>query len=105
MIPFLLIGTLFVAVALFGWWMFRWQYNKADTMLDNWAAQNDYVIVEKADGNPSGTGPKDRYAGNKQIMYRVVVKDSKGETKSGLVKLGSESSGTLSDQASVEWDK
>jgi lipopolysaccharide export LptBFGC system permease protein LptF len=105
MIPFLLIGSLFVAVALFGWWVFRWQYNRADVLLDQWAHENNYTVIDKLDANPSGTGPKDRWAKNKQIMYRVTVKDSDGNTKSGVVKLGSEHSGTISDQVTVEWDK
>jgi lipopolysaccharide export LptBFGC system permease protein LptF len=104
MIPFLLIGSLFVAVALFGWWMFRWQYNKADSLLENWARDNNYTVVEKTDANPPGTGPKDRWAANKQIMYRVTVKDPDGKTKTGIVKLGSEGSGTLSNKVTVEWD-
>ena len=100
---FIFIAFIFIAVLAFGWWMFRWQYNKADDLLNTWAQKEGYTVVSKEDANPPGTGPKDRYAGNKQIWYRVVLKDKNGEEKKAIVKLGSESTGTLSEDVKVEW--
>ena len=105
MLPFILIGLLFVAVLLFGWWMFQWQYNKADSILENWAKKNNFTVIEKVEANPPGTGPKDRNASNKQVMYKIKVEDDKGEKKSALVKIGSEKTGTLSEEIEVIWDK
>lgn len=105
MLPIILIILLFVAVAVFGWWMYQWQYKKADSILENWAQKNSYTILAKEDANPSGTGPGDRYADNKQVMYRITVEDKAGNKKSGLAKIGSEKTGTLSDEIIVEWDQ
>ncbi|MEZ5305656.1 MAG: hypothetical protein R2684_00780 [Pyrinomonadaceae bacterium] len=104
MLIFLFIAFVFVAVIGFGIWMFRWQYGRADEALENWARDNNFKVLSKQDANPPGTGPKDRYAGNKQIWYRVTVEDAGGKKRTGIVKIGSESTGTLSDQISVEWD-
>ena len=103
LLSFFVTGLLFATVLAFGLWMFRWQYNKADDLLNNWAQKEGYTIVSKEDANPPGTGPKDRYAGNRQIWYRVVLKDKNGDEKKAIVKLGSEGTGTLSDDVKVEW--
>ena len=94
---------MFLLVIVAGWWMFRWQYDKADDLLNNWATSEGYTVVSKEDANPPGTGPKDRYAGNKQIWYRVTLKDKDGKERKALVKLGSEGTGTLSNDVKVEW--
>lgn len=105
LMPIILIVLLFIAVLLFGWWMFKWQYQKADSLLDDWATKNNYTILEKQDANPSGTGPMDRYGSNKQVMYKIIVKNQAGETRSGIIKIGSEKTGTLSDEIEVIWDQ
>lgn len=105
MTPILIIIVLFALVGAFGWWMYKWQYNKADEMLDGWLKQNSYTLVKKEDANPSGTGPGVRYAENTQVIYRIEVKDKDGNNKKGLIKLGSETSGTLSNQIEIVWDE
>jgi hypothetical protein len=100
----LFIALIFVAVLAFGWWMYRWQYSTADTILENWARQNNYKVLDKQKANV-GTGPEAVRAGNKQVMYRIVVEDQNGARRSGLAKIGNETTGTLSDEIAVEWDK
>lgn len=104
MFGFLFIGLIFVAVLAFGWWMYRWQYNRADAILDNWAQTNNFKIIEKQKAN-FGTGPEAVRAGNKQVLYRITVVDVDGNQRTGLARIGSESTGTLSDKIVVEWDQ
>ncbi len=104
MFTVLLIVALFALVAAFGWWMYKWQYDRADQLLNDWARKNELEIVAKQNANPPGTGPSDRTAANKQVMFRVTVKDNSGKLRTGLIKVGSESAGTLSDQVTATWD-
>lgn len=103
--PILIIIVVFSLVGLLGWWMYKWQYSKADTMLETWAGQNGYSLVKKEKANPGGTGPGVRYAGNTQVIYRIEVKDGEGRTKTGTAKIGSATTGTLSDEIEIVWDE
>src|SRR5260221_5016922 len=98
------IAVILIAVLALGWWMYRWQYNTADRVLENWAAQNNYKVLDKQKANV-GTGPEAVRAGNKQVMYRITVEDQSGARHTGLAKIGSENTGTLVDEISIEWDK
>ncbi|MBX3243518.1 MAG: hypothetical protein KF685_03505 [Acidobacteria bacterium] len=104
-IPILIIVVLFVLVGTFGWWMYKWQYSKADSILDEWAKKNNLTVIKKEQANQSGTGPGVRYAGNTQVVYRIEVKDSENRLRSGIAKIGSESTGTLSDEIEVIWNE
>jgi hypothetical protein len=104
MFGFLFIALIFVAVLGFGWWIYRWQYNRADAILNNWATQNNFRVLEKQKAN-FGTGPEAVRAGNKQVMYRITVEDQNGQKRSGVAKIGNETTGTLSDEISVDWDQ
>ena len=95
--------VIFGGVLLFGWWMLRWQYSKADSMLENWATQNNYQILEKTDAN-EGDGPMGRRGSNTYVKYRIKVKTADGGTKTGIITLGSERTGVLSDEVKVDWD-
>ena len=97
------IVLLFGAFLAFAFWMIRWQYSKADRMLENWAAQNSYKLIEKQDAN-FGDGPLGRRGAKTHVKYRVKVEDAEGKAKIGIVYLGSESMGVLSDEVKVEWD-
>jgi hypothetical protein len=102
--PVLIIIVVFSLVGLFGWWMYRWQYTKADDLLDNWARSNHYQVLKKEKANPGGTGPGVRYAENTQVIYRIEVLDAAGQIKTALIKIGGETAGTLSDAIEVVWD-
>lgn len=101
---FLFIALLFAGVLAFGWWMYRWQYDRADTILESWAKKNSFVVIDKQKAN-FGTGPEAVRAGNKQVLYRITVQSSDGQRRTGLARIGSVTTGTLSDEISVEWDK
>ena len=100
----LFIALLFLGVLAFGWWMYRWQYNRADTILENWARSNHFKVIDKQKAN-FGTGPEAVRAGNKQVTYRITVEGPDGARRTGLARIGSEEIGTISDNISVEWDK
>lgn len=82
----------------------RWQFNRADVLLENWAKENKYQIIDKQNAN-FGDGPIRRRQETAQVKYRVVIKDRNGQRKSGLVKAGSKNLGTLSDEITVIWDE
>jgi len=94
---------LFGAFLLFAFWMIRWQYSKADRMLVNWATQHKYKLIEKQDAN-FGDGPLGRRGAKTYVKYRIKVEDAEGKTKTGIVYLGSENVGVLSEEVKVEWD-
>jgi hypothetical protein len=95
---------LFGSLAWFGFWMFGWQYRKAEAGLQAWARRHHYQVVAKELANPIGTGPKAARASNKQVMYRVTVSDASGVQRRALLKIGSESMGVLSNELVVEWE-
>lgn len=101
--PILIILVLFTLVGAFGWWMHKWQYQRADALLSRWAQQNGYTVSKKERDNPIGTGPGVRYAANTQVIYRIEVEDSAGNRRFGRIKLGTVQAGTLSDEVEVEW--
>ena len=92
-----------IGVAIFGAWMVRWQFAKADRMLDNWARENGYTISKKRSANV-GDGPMGARQATHAVKYRVTVADQAGHKRSGIIRLGSLQSGTLSDEVSMEWD-
>ena len=104
MFGILFIVLLFVSVLVFGWWVYRWQYQRADTILEEWAQGNSFKIVEKQKAN-FGTGPEAVRSGDKRVQYRITVLDENGRRRTGLAIIGSETAGTLSDQIVVEWDQ
>jgi hypothetical protein len=99
----ILLIIVFGGVLIFGWWMIRWQYSKADSMLDNWATQNNYKVLEKTDANV-GDGPMGRRGASTFVKYRIKVQDPEGKIKTGIIILGNENTGVLSDEIKVNWD-
>lgn len=98
-----LMAVLFVGFLIFAVWLMRWQFNKADRLLKNWARENNYRILEKQNAN-FGDGPAGTRQSSSQVKYQIVVIDSKDQRKSGLVTVGSKNLGTLSDEIVVGWD-
>ena len=104
-LPVILIALLFVAVLAFGVWMYRWQYVRADALLEAWLRGQGHAAARRSAGpNPTGTGPGHRHASDKRVVYRVVVVDGSGRRRSGVVRLGRRTTGTLADDVTAEWD-
>lgn len=100
----ILIAALFAVFLIFAVWLVRWQFDKADRLLQDWARANNFQILEKHNAN-FGDGPAGTRQASSQVKYRVVVFDGGDRRKSGLVTVGSESFGTLSDEVTIEWDE
>lgn len=95
--------VIFGGIILFGIWMIRWQYSKADRLVENWAAQNNYKLLEKENAN-LGDGPLGRRGAKTYVKYRIKIEDNNGEIRTGTAFLGDENVGVLSDKVRVEWD-
>ena len=61
-------------------------------------------MLEKNLANDPYTGPGNRYAANKQIVYQIRVKDAQGHVRSGQATIGSKSMGTLEPTIDVQLD-
>jgi hypothetical protein len=98
-------AAVIAAMLIAGIWMYRQQYRKADERLEAWAKQSNYKLLAKESANPFGTGPRARYATNKQVMYRVTISDVNGVRRHGVIKIGSPAFGVQDDDVFVEWDQ
>ena len=101
---FVVLALLFALVAAAGIWMYRWQIQTADRFLQEWAAQRGLTVVDKAPANDWYTGPGNRAATNKQVVYRIRVQDEQGRVHSGLARIGSKTLGTLERIIDVQFD-
>lgn len=97
------IVILFAAFVIFAVWLMRWQFNKADRLLESWASENKCRILEKQNAN-FGDGPVGRRQASSQVKYRIVVLDENNQRKSGSAIIGSKNLGTLSDEVTINWD-
>ncbi len=98
------IGLAFFLVLLAGWWMYRWQYDTAERVLREWAEQQQLTVLERDLANTPYSGPANRYASNKQVIYRIKVRDHSGRVRQGVAKIGTEKCGTLQPQIEVKLD-
>lgn len=96
--------VLFGAVLAFGVYMFRWQQRTGEAMLRDWAARERLRLLESQPANPIGTGPMNRSAADKRLVYRITVEDQAGRHRRGTVRVGLPGSGVLSENVSVEWE-
>jgi hypothetical protein len=96
--------VIFGGVLALGIFMLRWQYRRSEQLLEQWARQHSYRVVEREERTAAGEGPMNRFAGNKQIVYRLKLVDEAGHVRHATVRVGSLESGVLSDQVSVEWE-
>lgn len=77
---------------------------RSRTLLDRWAARNEYRIIE-ADYRNFFRGPFFWTTSRGQAVYRVRVEGVAGIVQSGWVRCGSRSFGVLSDKVDVRWDE
>jgi hypothetical protein len=96
---------IFGAVLALGIFMLRWQYRRADELLDEWARHHSYRVLERQERTAPGDGPMNRSARNKQVVYSVKLIDQDGNVRLAQVSVGSPETGVLSDRVSVEWER
>ena len=104
MLPVVLAILVLGGVLVFGVFMYRWQQGRGEAMRNAWADRQHLRLLEGEPANPPGTGPMDRNASNKQIVYRIKAQDQSGQIRRGTVRLGSAITGVMSDDVSVQWD-
>jgi hypothetical protein len=105
MLPVVMAILVLGGVLALGVFMYRWQRGRGEAMLSAWAEREHLRLLEREPANPPGTGPMDRNASNKQIVYRIKAEDRSGQIRRGTVRLGSATTGVLSDAVTVEWDR
>lgn len=83
--------------------MFIWRMSRAQSVLEQWASQNGYEIVE-SERRILRRGSFWWRTGKGQKVYRVRIVDRTGRQRSGYVRCGGMFLGMMSDAADVEWD-
>jgi hypothetical protein len=94
---FMLLAIMFIA----GTMLFT--YSRAYAILNTWAAQNGYEIIERRQAWLS-RGPFFWTSNKNQVVFRVTVRDRYGATRHGWVRVGHWLLGMITDDATVIWD-
>jgi hypothetical protein len=98
--PFFMIAL----VLFFMVFYFRWHFTRSAAILEKWADENGYEILERS-YRWFFRGPFFFRTSKGQTVYRVTVRDKAGNVQTGWVACGSWWWGLLSDQARVIWDE
>ena len=85
------------AVSLF------WHFSRSRSILENWAAQNGYEILERQ-YRTFFKGPFFWTSSRGQMVYYVKVRDQSGQVRTGWVRCGGWFLGMFSDKADVRWE-
>ena len=91
------------AFVIFAVFMLAWHFSRSRSLLEPWAAENGYRIVESSYRNLV-RGPFFWTTSKGQTVYRVTVEDESGRRRSGWVRCGGWFLGLLSDRVDVRWD-
>jgi hypothetical protein len=92
-----------VAFAIFFVVMIAWHFSRSRRLLEKWAAENGFRIIESSYRNLV-RGPFFWTTSKGQSVYRVTVEDATGQRRSGWVRCGSWLLGLWSDSVQVRWD-
>ena len=80
-----------------------WHFHRSRTLLDQWAEQNGFTILDREYRN-FFKGPYFWTSSRAQTVYHVKVRDREGSVRSGWVRCGGWVLGLLSDQTEVRWE-
>jgi hypothetical protein len=83
---------------------FGWHFARAAAILQQWADENGYEILERSYCH-FFRGPFFFRTTKDQVVYRVTVRDKAGNVGTGWVACGSWWLGLWSNQAKVSWDQ
>jgi len=92
---------LLAIAAVAGLWF--WHFGRSRSILENWAAQNSYEILESQYRN-FFKGPFFWTSSRGQTVYYVKIRDQTGNVRTGWVRCGGWFLGMLSDKAEVRWE-
>src|SRR4051812_45417745 len=95
----LFLGAMAVLVIFVMWWHF----DRSNSLLRQWAANNGYHIVRQ-EYRHLRKDPFFWTSTKGQTVYHVTVEDSTGSRRSGWVRCGGWWLGLLSDHVEVRWD-
>ena len=78
-----------------------WYFSIARNMLENWAGENGYQIIEHKFSNWAESGfPMSRSS----VIYHVKVVDGGGNEKKGWVRCGCPPWGVFTNEIQVKWE-
>ena len=82
---------------------FWWSSSRSQTIIEGWALENGYRLLE-IETPILSKGPFFWTTSRGQTVYRFVVEDGAGRTRSGWARCGSWFLGLMSDNIEVRWD-
>jgi len=82
---------------------FFWHFSRSKSILQKWAFQNGYEILDRNYRN-FAKGPFFWTSARGQAVYHVTVRDQQGQIHSGWVRCGGWITGLWSDKAEVRWE-
>ena len=91
-----------LATAIFTAGLISWRKNRVRGILNRWAAENGFVIVDYK-WRPFG-GPFLWATLVKQNIYSVRIKDAEGCVRCAWVRCGGWALGILEDRTEVKWE-
>jgi hypothetical protein len=92
-----------VIIAGVGVAAFAWHISRSRSLLQRWAAENDYSILN-SEYRYFSKGPFFWTSSKGQTVYYVTVRDHEGNIRTGWVRCGSWWLGLLSDKTEVRWE-
>src|SRR5947209_8082582 len=97
----------FAAIAVSGFILLRlllwaWDLGTADKRLHRWARQAGYCLVS-CEYRPVLKWPFLRMPNLRQMVYRITVRDRRGNVKTGRARTGGWFLALLSDEVDVRW--
>lgn len=103
-VSILVVGPLMIAFFLSIFW---WFDRRSKTILNKWADQNGFEIVEKKQRYMFFTGPFRFWTNSRnQLIYSFRVRDRDGHERSGWARCGSYFGGVFfSNQIEIRWDE
>lgn len=84
-------------------WMIGWREQRTEEILNKWAQDNGYVILEQK--HAFWNGPFFWSTSKGQEVYYVTVRDKADVIRNGWVRLGGYWWGLSEDKAEVRWDE
>lgn len=91
-----------VIVLVIGGLSMMWHFSRGRTVLERWAAENGYEILQSRYRHLL-KGPFFVRSGKGHAVYHVTIRDRGGAVRTAYVRCGSWLGGLLSDHVVVEW--
>ncbi len=93
-----------MVIAVLGIGSLFWRFSRSKSILEKWAEQNGYEILE-SDYRMLAKGPFFWRSSEEQAVYHVKVRDGQGQIRTGWIRCGGWVLGLLSDKVEVKWEE